>query len=69
VVTGGVVEDLADHPPAGLLVDDEQRRAAGVAAGRELVVLAVVVIHGLGPRVGVPAVLAVQVAEQVVATQ
>ena len=67
MVSGRVVEDLADLPVAGQLLDDQQSRAARVRAGAELVVLGEVRLQCLLPGLRVPAVLLVQRA-QLVAT-
>src|SRR5215471_6398920 len=52
VIAGRVVEDLPHRPPAGLLVDDQQGRAAGIGPGADLVVLREIRLDGLLPRTG-----------------
>ena len=48
---------------AGLLGDDQQRRAAGVRAGADVFVFVEVGIQGVGPTVGVPAGVGVEGAQ------
>src|SRR5215468_11504236 len=69
VIAGRVVEDLPYRPPARLLVDDQEGRAAGVGAGADLVVLGEVRLDGLRPGVGVPAGLGIQLAQLLVPAQ
>src|SRR5215831_11464106 len=69
VVARRVVEDLPHRPAAGLLVDDEHGRTAGVGSGADLVVLGEVGLEGLLPGLRVPAGPAVQLAELLVALQ
>src|SRR5690606_33169541 len=60
VVAVGVVEDLPHRPGLATLLDDQHGGGAGLRAGAEMVVLVEVVLDGLPPAGGVPAVGPVQ---------
>src|SRR5579864_9168693 len=69
VVAGRVVEDLARRPVVPVLLDDQQRGSAGVGTGADLAVGVEVRLQCLGPGVGVPAGLGVQLAQVLVTAQ
>src|SRR5262252_2664284 len=60
VIAGRVVEDLPYRPPAGLLVDDQQGRAAGIGPGTDLVVFGEIRLDDLLPRIAIPPGLGIQ---------